>query len=322
MARLLIVIGLFGAVAIATPVVALEPICSSPAVIFCEDWETTALPGRWVDGDNPSLHSITTNPANVYRGTHALEVVWAGDGGWLTSWLNATGAVPSGPFQGYDHTFVRYYWKISANWQCWPSNGTCGKQIVQYGLQTGTNGPFNPWSGLGQAGQCPTGSDWYYAGVATYMRSGIGRNIMLYSYFPNMDPQCPNSFGVFSPSGVQLPLNQWVCMEEEVHANTPGQTDGLQRLWMNDTLIREVTGMRWRDTTNLQTGALQLTFSGGPNQGAQYSWVDNIVVSTQRIGCGVGTSAVPSNQTKRPAELVAKRQVRAWGAHERVAVKR
>src|SRR6266487_1872592 len=38
-ARLLLAIGLFWVVATATPAMALEPICSSPAVIFCEDWE-------------------------------------------------------------------------------------------------------------------------------------------------------------------------------------------------------------------------------------------------------------------------------------------
>ena len=58
MTRLLIVIVLFGAGGIAAPVMALEPICSSAGVLFCEDWETTTLPGRWADGYNPAQHQI------------------------------------------------------------------------------------------------------------------------------------------------------------------------------------------------------------------------------------------------------------------------
>ena len=33
-----------------------EPICSTPAAIFCEDFENVVLPGIWEDGYNPSLH--------------------------------------------------------------------------------------------------------------------------------------------------------------------------------------------------------------------------------------------------------------------------
>jgi hypothetical protein len=294
-ARLLIVIGLFGAVAIATPVRALEPICSNPATIFCEDWETTTLPGRWADGYRSNTQQIVTT--EHYSGSRALQVTLPpGDagGGWLTSWLTPTGAVPSGPFQGYAHTFVRYYWKHAANWQC--MNGLCGKMIALYGLQTGTSGPFNPWSGFGQANVCPNGTDYFYAGVASV--EPPTRDYILYTYYPDMPCVGGASYGQYFHANAPVPLDQWNCVEQEVLLNTPGQRDGLQRLWVNGTLVVEVLGMRWRDTTNVQSGALQLTFSvANPLSVPLNYWADNIVVSTQRIGCGSGTSAVPSNPT-------------------------
>jgi hypothetical protein len=77
-----------------------------------------------------------------------------------------------------------------------------------------------------------------------------------------------------------------------VQANTPGQHDGLQRFWVNDVLQREVLGMRWRDTTNLQLGAAVLSFSLSPAQVQKY-WIDNIVVATQRIGCNIVAAGGP-----------------------------
>ena len=294
MARLLILIGLFGAVAIATPVMALEPICSTPAVVFCEDWEAGALPGRWADGYDPSRHQIVTSG---YQGSRSLQVTWpaGGEGGWLTSWFTPTGVWPSSPTAGYDHVFVRLYWRRAANWQCWPSSNACGKMIAQYGLQTGMSGPFNPWSGFGKAGVCPSGSDFYYSAVVT-ATTPSPETFALYAYYPEMTP-CPG-WGIDFYSSMQMPLDQWVCLEQEVQANTPGQHDGLQRMWVNGTLAREVTGLRWRDTMNVQQGALQLTFSGsGANLPMQQEWIDNIVVSTQRVGCGIGVGTVPSNPT-------------------------
>lgn len=293
MSRLLVVMGLLGAMAVAAPAVALEPICSSPAVIFCEDFETTTLPGRWADGYNSALHQIATTQA--HQGTHALQVTWpqGSDGGWLTTWLTATGAVPTVATAGYEHLFVRAFWKRDATWRCWPASLACGKMIAQYGLQTGTNGPFNSWSGFGQAGTTPSGSDWYYSSLVT-LTTPANETFSLYTYYPEMTSQ----YGEFAQAAVQMPLDQWVCVEHELQTNTPGQHDGFERIYINGALVKEVMGRRFRDTTNLQTGAVQLTFSGsGANVPTQHEYVDDIVVSRQRVGCDPSVSTRPSNPT-------------------------
>src|SRR5262245_8826271 len=75
-----------------------EPVCGTPAAIFCEDFETGTLPGIWEDGYQPLLHSLTTTSANVFRGQRALQATYSAGsdgGGWLTKWF----------MPGYEHTY-------------------------------------------------------------------------------------------------------------------------------------------------------------------------------------------------------------------------
>jgi hypothetical protein len=58
-------------------------------------------------------------------------------------------------------------------------------------------------------------------------------------------------------------------------------------MWINDLFKGEQTGIRWRDTTDVRINAVQLTFSASPVPSTEHVWIDNLVVSTQRIGCAV-----------------------------------
>src|SRR6266849_28796 len=138
----------------ARTVSAAEAICSSPAVIFCEDFEAgpAALPGIWTDAKTANM-VITSAAANVYAGKYALQVNWpAGqnDVGWLSRWFRSDGQ-PFAPATGFDHVFARAYFKPDVNWSCAPN---CFKFFQIAGSQIS-----NPWSAFGVAGLCPTGSD-------------------------------------------------------------------------------------------------------------------------------------------------------------------
>jgi hypothetical protein len=258
-----------------------EPFCATPGIIFCEDWEgTSPLPGQWTDGYNGGLQSVTTTAANVYQGARALETLWPGGSagaGWLSRWFKTNGQ-PTTPVTGYDHVYARLYFKLQSNFTCAPN---CPKVMVLYGNRTD-----NPWSGSGQAGICPNGTDYFYAGVAT---SQVGpRDYILYDYYPEMPCTQPvgQNFGqyiYFSPVA-QAPLDTWTCLETEVLLNTPGARDGLHRAWLNGVLAVEKANMRWRDSTILNLNSFQLSFSGNPSADTRM-WIDNVVVSTQRIGC-------------------------------------
>ena len=68
----------------------------------------------------------------------------------------------------------------------------------------------------------------------------------------------------------------------------PGAHDGFQRMWIDGVFKGEVLNMRWRDTTDVRINALQLTFSGAVAV-TKRLWIDNVVVSTQKIGCMTDT---------------------------------
>ncbi len=259
-----------------------ETICSNPAVIFCEDFENGNF-AQWQDGYNASKHTITIDPTNVYQGSKALQVLYlqGSDGGWLTHWF----------MPGYDDLYVRLYAKWESSWQ----NSTNGgdKTVALYG-----NRIDNQWSGFGKAGIKPNGTD-FFVGMLTsidwYIKPDPGE-IIFYSYFPEMQ-QAPdgmywgNYFFQNDPH-IGIQPGQWYCLEFELKANTPGLHDGYQKMWINDQFKGEVDNMRWRDTTDLRINAMQLTFSGGGPK-AEHKWIDNVVVSTQKIGCASSSGVTP-----------------------------
>jgi hypothetical protein len=250
--------------------------CDDPAVILCDDFETGTL-DQWEDGYKPELHAITSDPTKVFAGERALEVTYpeGGEGKWLARWF----------MPGYERAFARLYIKFEEGYRC---GVNCTKIVAFYG-----NRLDNPWSGFGKAGIRPTGTDFFFASLVTlnwYRRPDPGE-IIFYSYFPDM-VQAPDGmfWGNFSfqeEPREAVQAGRWYCLELELGVNQPGLRDGYQRMWINDLFKGEQTGIRWRDTTDVRINAVQLTFSASPVPSTEHVWIDNLVVSTQRIGCAV-----------------------------------
>lgn len=79
----------------------------------------------------------------------------------------------------------------------------------------------------------------------------------------------------------------WYCIESHVKLNDPGQANGIQEFWINGNLETRKTNLNFVGTYNAY-GINAVFFenywnSGAPKQEERY--FDNIVVSTQRIGC-------------------------------------
>lgn len=264
-----------------------EPVCAQASSILCDDFESGNL-SLWQDGFDQALHRINTQSVNVYGGQKSLEVTYpaGADGGWLTRWF----------MPGFDHAFARLYVKFEPGWRC---GQNCTKLLGFYG-----NRLDDQWSGFGKAGIKPTGTDFFFASLVTlnWTYSDPGE-IIFYSYFPEMQ-QAPdgmywgNFFYQTNPR-IGLQATQWYCLELEVQANTPGQHDGFQKMWIDGVFKGQVLNMRWRDTTDLRINAFQLTFPGIVPI-TEHLWIDNVVVSTQQIGCTGGQQdttppAAPTN---------------------------
>lgn len=266
---------------------AAEPVCAQASSILCDDFESGNL-SLWQDGFDHALHSINTQSVNVYGGQKSLEVTYpaGADGGWLTRWF----------MPGFDHAFARLYVKFEPGWRC---GQNCTKLLGFYG-----NRLDDQWSGFGKAGIKPNGTDFFFASLVTlnWTYSDPGE-IIFYSYFPEMlqapDGMYWGNFSYQTNPRIGLQVTQWYCLELEVQANTPGQHDGFQKMWIDGTFKGQVSNMRWRDTTDLRINAFQLTFSGVVPI-TEHLWIDNVVVSTQKIGCAGGQQdttppAAPTN---------------------------
>ena len=91
----------------------------------------------------------------------------------------------------------------------------------------------------------------------------------------------------------------WLCLEAHVKLNAPGKADGVHEYWIGDSLEARREGLNFLGTYK-DYGINGIFFENYWNSGspqAQSRWFDNIVVSTQRIGC---TESLPT-----PARLVA-----------------
>lgn len=89
--------------------------------------------------------------------------------------------------------------------------------------------------------------------------------------------------------------NRWYCVEAHVKLNDPGQSNGIQEFWIDGRLEASRKDLDFV-RSYVAYGINAIFFenywnSGSPTQQERY--FDNIVVSTQRIGCLGTTSANP-----------------------------
>jgi hypothetical protein len=80
---------------------------------------------------------------------------------------------------------------------------------------------------------------------------------------------------------------QWHCVEARVRLNTPGSANGIFEFWVDGRLEARRTDLNWRSTyTGYGINAMFLENywnDGSPREQERY--FDNLVVSTERIGC-------------------------------------
>jgi hypothetical protein len=234
--------------------------------IFFDGFETGGLSTAWTDGYNAARHEIITDPALASSGTRLLRVTvpQGGDGGWLTHWF----------MPGYDSAHVRLRIRYDPAW-------TGGSKILNLrGSRTD-----NRWSGFGQAGVCPNGTDFFNAGVTLSATHNPGP-LRFYSMYPGMGTgTCwgdEGSGATYSNPTAGLSRGVWHTVDFWVRLNTPGQSNGLQQLWLDGQLWGEWRDMRFRSSTILTINSLQLNLSTSPNSGGRI-YFDDVIVTRQRL---------------------------------------
>jgi hypothetical protein len=240
------------------PVASSEPIGH---VLTSDDFETAALDayGDIVGWDGPSKPTrMQLSDVASHSGTRSLQLEYRpGTRGAGYMYKH---------FPQQDQVYLRWYQRWSAGFLWEPSSTSL------MGLR--------PYSGYPHFYPFVTGPDGQFAIQAQVLAD---RNWATENFFQNRGHPV-----AFEPE-------RWYCVEVAVLLNTPGVADGALAAWIDGEQKLVYTGRRFRgaspdDPSPSTAGITSFVITGSyggqstvPNR--QYSWQDDHVASTQRIGC-------------------------------------
>jgi hypothetical protein len=284
-----------------------------PGWLFCEDFEGMAAGfdawkahWGWTDSIGASDPGRMTSSTDAHTGKYAVYYPAAASSGYKGADLiyrTCDGANKAGcALKSYDQLYFRTYVKLAAD-----------HERVHHFLNISGSQQF--WDAYGNAGCRPNGSR---AMGTTVDFAANTHNTFFYTYYPEMncDPGAtcdkyadsqaicdgcakkgmPCSNGPeccwgnwFKPAqDVPIPTGKWVCMEMMMKANDVGQKNGEMAYWVDGKLADRETGMHFRNTADLGLNMVRLQHYLETSDAKSHSnrvWFDDVVVSTQRIGC-------------------------------------
>jgi Secretion system C-terminal sorting domain/Putative Ig domain len=258
----------------------------SSGVIFCDDFESTdPLSDRYFESSTSNF--LPTNGVGVdgSRGLRAVFGVGTVDAGNIKKSFGRTpsnyiGNNAENPTVDYDEIYWRIDVRTQAGWQ-----GGGGNK-----LSRATTFAASDWS-QGMIGH--VWSDGPSGRLSMDPASGIDVNGNLvavgYNDFANLRwlGSVTGNIDLFSTAN----SNKWYCVEAHVKLNTPGLNDGIFEFWVNDTLQGAKYNLNFHgtwnnDPTNYMINTIMIENwwnTGSPV--AQERYMDNFVISTNRIGC-------------------------------------
>lgn len=193
-----------------------------------------------------------------------------------------------------EEVYFRYYLRFGDDWRQTRDGGKMPGIAATYNRAgwggrkaDGTNG----WSIRGGfAKAVPEG----------HMLEG-GTLLGSYAYLPDRK----GAWGAFWPWSAAFPgvlfNNRWYCIEQHVRVNTPGQHDGVLRVWIDGKPALTRTGLRMRDIDSIRIEEVWLNvYHGGTavSPRDQHLFIDNLVIARRYIG-PMATGAAPVAPTSR-----------------------
>ena len=245
-----------------------EPQASTQVdTVFYDGFESGSL-SLWQDGVDPAKHRVITDAALAASGQRTLRVTVppGGDGGWLTRFF----------MPGYDSLFVRLRVRFDPAW-------TGGIKLLSLrGSRTD-----NQWSGFGNAGRCPNGTD-FFSGNLTLSADRAPGPLLFYAYYPGMPSSGGSCWGdegrtaTYPSPNMAFSKGTWHTVEYWIKLNTPGQANSVQRLWLDGQLWGEWSGIPFRTSSILMLNSVQLNLGATTTTGGSL-YFDDILVTRQRL---------------------------------------
>lgn len=236
-----------------------------------------------------SMH-MPASPASGYRG------------GSLDWWACEGGPSTGCPLESHERLYVRAFIRFAED-----------HRYVHHFLAVGGSQPDDFWY-HGTAGCLPNGE---LAMGTTVDHHPLTHESFFYSYSPDMrcdtscdryadvdricadcaarglptcteQPQCCWGNELEPATPRPFPLGRWFCFEMTMEANTPGVADGSMAYWIDGELGHEVGSMRFRESPTLALNRARLQHyitSSDADGHSNRVWFDDVVVSTEPIGC-------------------------------------
>jgi uncharacterized protein YjdB len=253
-----------------------------PEWIWCDDFEQNRL-GSYFEYD-PSNGSFERLSGVGAEGSTGMRARFASGQVSAGSMKLAFGRTPTSymrPVDAGNQNYREIYWRMYVqNAPGWSGGG--GDKLARGIVFANSN-----WAEAAIAHVWSGGSGHNYLVVDPASGTNTQGNLQTTSYndFDNMRwlGSETGSTPIFRSDNV----GQWRCVEVRMRLNDAGQTNGVFELWIDGTLDARRTSLNWLGAYD-DYGINAIFFENYWNDGSpqqQSRFFDNIVVSTQRVGC-------------------------------------
>src|SRR2546426_131888 len=268
-------------VTVGSPSAANECATPTPGWIWCDDFEQDRL-SRYTFWDHPEsfqrVAGVGVGGSYGMRARFAAGQVQAG-----SLWM-AMGRTPMSGWNKADAGTANYremYWRMYLRTQPgWPGGSF-------YKLMRATVFATANWA------QAAIAHGWGGAAATNTLQLDPARgtdaagNVLTTSYNDGAHFTWLGTAYGRTPLFDASHVGQWYCIEAHVKLNDAGQSNGVFEYWINGALETQKTGLNWLGAFSAY-GINTVMFENYNNYGspvAQDRYIDNIVVSTQRVGC-------------------------------------
>jgi hypothetical protein len=269
-----------------------EPFCPNgsvpnPNVIWCDDFDDGISPSqKYFEYDNNKGDFVPVAGQGL-NGSVAMQAKWQTGEVGAGAIKRTFGRSPINSQSHSDTDFREIYWRQYLRMQPgWTPNKLSRATVIATSKWAQAM-IAHLWDGPGAVLALDPASGVNAAGQLTTIQYNDFANLRWLGSAPGVTP-------VFSS---QL-ADQWLCVEAHVKLNTPGASDGIFRFWINGKLESSKNNLNWVGIW--QDYGINAVFfenywnGGAPAQRIRY--FDNIVISTQPIGCIVTTPpGAPAN---------------------------
>lgn len=280
-----------------SPALSQEPGCPgsvnpNSSYIFCDDFESSEpLADRYFEYNDHGGTYLRLAGVGI-NNSSGMRTLWQSKEMEAGNLKYAFGRVPAGiGVKAHTHLetdfreiYWRHYLKMKAPWSGYPhklsratifASKTSWAQAMIAHIWSGSDSPvlnIDPATGIDSANQLVTTT---YNDFANQRWLGA----------------VAGSTPIFSEENA----GRWFCIETHVKLNTPGGKDGIFRFWVDNQLQAERLDLNWVGSWSdygLNTIMFENYWNGGA-PGIRERFLDNIVISTSRIGCTPSSNPAP-----------------------------